>query len=348
MPLQFPYYCPRKDVASPSHDLQVGARDDKRVQTVVSAAEIGGTPTANVSWPQPPFVFIACSKWRLRADCRLRMTDLQLLYFLCIKGHMFLLGIRHHHSTQLQPSDFQQPPLSSFHKHIKMICSPAFAFVAMFAQAALALPQASTPSASSYPSTGTTSYSSTSTPYSSTTGSTSHYTSSTSQYTSSTPYTTSSPYTSSQPTYTSSTPPSPPSKSSKSPEPPKSTPPSSPQTLRATFDQTYDNKAGLMNNVACSNGANGLAARFPTFGNVPSFPFIGGAFDVVWNSPNCGSCWKLTNPSTGASINITAIDTAGTGFNIAQEAFVQLNGGQVGQGFVDVVATKVSTSVCGL
>ena len=103
-----------------------------------------------------------------------------------------------------------------------------------------------------------------------------------------------------------------------------------------------------MNSVACSNGANGLTARFPTFGDVPSFPFIGGVFDIMWNSLNCGSCWKLTNAATGASINIIAIDGAGSGFSIAQEVFVQLNGGQVGQGFVDVLATKVSPSVCGL
>ncbi len=59
-------------------------------------------------------------------------------------------------------------------------------------------------------------------------------------------------------------------------------------TVRTTYDTTY-NKSGSMNNV------NGLAARFLTFGDVPSFPFIGGALDVVWNSPNCGLCWKLTN-----------------------------------------------------
>jgi hypothetical protein len=41
----------------------------------------------------------------------------------------------------------------------------------------------------------------------------------------------------------------------------------------------------------------------------------------------------------GVSINITAIGPAGSGFNIAQEAF--MNGGQVGQGVVGVVATKV-------
>ncbi|KAI0304605.1 Cerato-platanin, partial [Russula brevipes] len=114
------------------------------------------------------------------------------------------------------------------------------------------------------------------------------------------------------------------------------------------YDTTFDNKAGSMNGVACSDGQNGLAARFPTFGDVPSFPFVGGAFDVVWNSPNCGACWSVTNKATGVSVNITAIDTAGAGFNIAQEAFVQLNGGSIGQGVLDVVANKISTSACGL
>jgi hypothetical protein len=280
-----------------------------------------------------------------------------------------------------------------------MICSAPFAFIILFAQAALALPQAgsaSTPpvsnTTSSYSSTGTNNHSSTASPYS-TTGSTPPYTSS--PYPSNSPYPSSSScpcnstpsypptskngtsysssgssgsYTtssscscssstpcSSQPTYTSSAsyyPPTetnpPPSYSSKGPKPPKTTPPTSSPTFRATFDTFYDNNSGSMNNVACSNGANGLSARFPTFGDVPSFPFIGGAFDVVWNSPNCGSCWTLTNAVTGTSINFVAVDATGGGFNIAQEAFVQLNGGQIGQGTVEVTATKVAPSVCGL
>ena len=45
-------------------------------------------------------------------------------------------------------------------------------------------------------------------------------------------------------------------------------------TVRATFDTTYDNRAGSLNGIACSNGANGLVARLPTS---PTFPFIGGA-----------------------------------------------------------------------
>jgi len=111
------------------------------------------------------------------------------------------------------------------------------------------------------------------------------------------------------------------------------------------------NKAGSLNSVACSNGPNGLASRFPTFGDIPNIPFIGGAFDVVWsvwNSPNCGGCWITTNQTTEVSIQIAAIDTAAGGFNIAQEAFEQLNGGHIGQGVVDVVVNNVAASVCGL
>jgi len=172
--------------------------------------------------------------------------------------------------------------------------------------------------------------------------------SSTPYYSSQLPSYTSSSYSSPEEKYppkTTPTPYQPPSKPEKGSNPKSNTPSSN---LRATYDTTYDNKSGSLNSVACSDGPNGLAARFPTFGDIPSFSFIGGAFDVVWNSPNCGSCWNLTNMGTGVSINITAIDSAGSGFNIAQEAFERLNGGQIGQGVVDVVANKISPSVCGL
>src|ERR1700755_3346478 len=91
-------------------------------------------------------------------------------------------------------------------------------------------------------------------------------------------------------------------------------------TVRATFDTTFDNAGGSLNGVACSNGPNGLAAQFPTFGNIPTFPFIGGAPNVTFGSPNCGGCWRLTSTTTGASLVMTAIDGSGSGFNIAQEA----------------------------
>jgi len=117
-------------------------------------------------------------------------------------------------------------------------------------------------------------------------------------------------------------------------------------TVRATFDTTYDNPTGSLNNVACSSGANGLAAKFPTFSDLPTFPYIGGAPGVVWNSPNCGGCWKLTSTTTGIWIIMTAVDSSST-FNLAQEAFATLNGGQVGQGVLNgVVAEQVPSYFC--
>ncbi|KAI0068043.1 Cerato-platanin [Artomyces pyxidatus] len=121
-------------------------------------------------------------------------------------------------------------------------------------------------------------------------------------------------------------------------------------TLPATYDNTYDNKDGSMNNVACSNGQNGLAARFPTFGDLPTFPYIGGAFAVAsWNSPNCGTCWSLTYPETGEQINVIAIDVANPGFNIAQEALDKLTDGKAMQmGKAQVIVQQQPSSACGL
>jgi hypothetical protein len=119
-----------------------------------------------------------------------------------------------------------------------------------------------------------------------------------------------------------------------------------PSPLRATYDPTFDNSTGSMDSVACSNGDNGLETTFPTFGDVPSFPFIGGAYDIVWNSPNCGSCWNITNPATGLSIRMTAIDTSGVGFNLALEAFANLTNGDTSAGVINVVANKVSPTPC--
>jgi hypothetical protein len=56
----------------------------------------------------------------------------------------------------------------------------------------------------------------------------------------------------------------------------------------------------------------------------------------------------VTNPVTGTTINITAVDTAGAGFNLATVAFDKLAGDQSGLGAVDVLAMKVSPSYCGL
>lgn len=119
------------------------------------------------------------------------------------------------------------------------------------------------------------------------------------------------------------------------------------------YDNTYDNASGSLSTVACSDGPNGLETRgFTTFGSLPSFPHIGAAAAVAgWNSPNCGTCWQLTYTSGGTtrSINVLAVDHAGSGFNVAQAAMDELTGGQaVFLGRINVTSKQVASSVCGL
>ena len=82
-----------------------------------------------------------------------------------------------------------------------------------------------------------------------------------------------------------------------------------PSTNIVRYNSLYDTPTTLLNNVACSNGNNGLiTGGSSTFESFPSFPFIGAAFYVGnWNSPQCGSCWESTFESD--TIYLTAIDT---------------------------------------
>ncbi|KAG2071357.1 Cerato-platanin [Suillus decipiens] len=119
-----------------------------------------------------------------------------------------------------------------------------------------------------------------------------------------------------------------------------------------TYDNFYDNAATSLSNVACSNGANGLLTKgFTTFGSLPSFPRIGGIPNATWNSPLCGTCWKLeyTTPTgTYESIYITAVDDAFT-FNLSEESFNELTDYTgYAAGKVTATATQVAESCCGL
>ena len=121
------------------------------------------------------------------------------------------------------------------------------------------------------------------------------------------------------------------------------------QTQRAGFDTVYDNPNGDMNTVSCSTGLNGLSSRFPTFGSLPTFPNIGGSSAIAgFGSAECGSCWQITFPTTNNTIIVTAIDHAGDGFNLSQEALDALtNGNAVALGTVQVNAVEVDRSLCG-
>ncbi|TDL22976.1 Cerato-platanin [Rickenella mellea] len=115
-----------------------------------------------------------------------------------------------------------------------------------------------------------------------------------------------------------------------------------------TYDQTYDNKAGSLSTVACSNGKNGLLTRgFTTFGSLPSFPNIGGGFPVTgWNSTACGGCWNIA--FNESSINVILVDTANPGFNLALGAMMKLTKQAVQLGRINGIATPIDGPHCGL
>lgn len=119
-------------------------------------------------------------------------------------------------------------------------------------------------------------------------------------------------------------------------------------TQRASYDTVYDNASSSMNTVACSDGPHGLAKKYPTFSNLPTFPNIGGASAIAgWNSVNCGTCWNLT--FEGVSILVTAIDQTDDGFNLAEEALNTLTDGNAEwYGAVQADAAQVDKSLCGL
>ncbi|SPN97371.1 related to Protein SnodProt1 [Cephalotrichum gorgonifer] len=116
--------------------------------------------------------------------------------------------------------------------------------------------------------------------------------------------------------------------------------------VSVSYDRGYDDASRSMSTVTCSDGPNGLASRFPTQGKLPVFPYIGGAPGVTWNSPLCGSCWKVTYQ--GHSIHMLAIDSA-NGFNMAFAAMNDLTKGNAEfLGTVQAEATQVDKSICGL
>jgi hypothetical protein len=117
-----------------------------------------------------------------------------------------------------------------------------------------------------------------------------------------------------------------------------------------TYDTGYDIASRSLNDVACSDGANGLIPRFgwTTQGEVAGFPAIGGAFAVGgWNSTSCGTCWKLE--WEGNTINVLAIDHAAEGFNLALRAMNVLTNNQAEMlGTVEAEATQVELADCGI
>jgi hypothetical protein len=112
---------------------------------------------------------------------------------------------------------------------------------------------------------------------------------------------------------------------------------------KAVYSNVYDNSSQTLNDVACSN----LITKYPTFGKIPNFPYIGGAPNTSYASPNCGACWKLTNVGNGLSIYFTSIDlTSPYNFVLSEEAFNKLDG-SIMSGNLEAKVELVNNAHCG-
>ncbi|KAK4191266.1 Cerato-platanin [Podospora australis] len=117
-----------------------------------------------------------------------------------------------------------------------------------------------------------------------------------------------------------------------------------------SYDEGFDDASRSLNNVACSDGVNGLMWKYnwKTQGDIKNFPYIGGVEAIAgWNSPNCGTCWQAT--WNGRSINVLAIDHTGSGLNLGLRAMNDLtNGHAIELGRIDAIVQQVPISNCGL
>ena len=122
--------------------------------------------------------------------------------------------------------------------------------------------------------------------------------------------------------------------------------------VRVTYNTLYDDPSWPLSSTACSNGVNGLENKWPTLGDVPSYPFVMGIPGLVWNSTLCGTCWQLEYEYDADGDKIVtvviAVDEAGT-FDVAEAAFSAWAGNSgVEAGAVNATATQISPSDCGI
>lgn len=116
-----------------------------------------------------------------------------------------------------------------------------------------------------------------------------------------------------------------------------------------SYDKTYDKRTLSTLRLACSDGSRGLYTKgIKTIEKLKTYPFVGGAPSISgWNSPNCGSCYKMTY--NGQIFTYTAIDKSEKFFNMPFNAMNRLTHGQAAQkGVVNVTYAEVSPAQCGL
>ncbi|EJD06253.1 uncharacterized protein FOMMEDRAFT_78605 [Fomitiporia mediterranea MF3/22] len=118
-------------------------------------------------------------------------------------------------------------------------------------------------------------------------------------------------------------------------------------TLPATVNPNYDNPTLLTSTLTCGTQ---LSSQFPTFGSLPSSPRIGGLV-FIGNSDSslCGTCWRLSLAGTREPHTILlAVDSASEGFVISQEAMREITGQSDVTTAINVDATEMDGSFCGI
>lgn len=119
--------------------------------------------------------------------------------------------------------------------------------------------------------------------------------------------------------------------------------------VTVSYDPRYGDAGQSLNQLACSDGPNGLESKgYYTLGALANFPYVGGVPAVAsWNSPACGTCWALTY--NGKTVHILAVDVAVNDYNISPAAMNDLTNGQATfLGRVPVAAQQVDKSLCKL
>ena len=111
---------------------------------------------------------------------------------------------------------------------------------------------------------------------------------------------------------------------------------------KVPWDLKYDNPNGDTKTLACSD----FAPQYPHFGDFPTFPYIGAAFDIQGQNPSeCGKCWNLTNTESHKFIYLTAIDSGPSGSEsvLSKHAYDALNYGNC-----KLESEEVPRHFCGL
>ncbi len=118
------------------------------------------------------------------------------------------------------------------------------------------------------------------------------------------------------------------------------------------YDTMFDSPSGTLGMTACP--ADGILEGHPTFGSLPTFPYIGGAYFVQgFNSSRCGSCYELSYKRSDGKVatrTYTIINTVDHGFTSSLAAAMELTGLSRDEfpGDAAISAKEVPVAHCGL